>query len=153
MCASASGTTKIPIRQSRRSEGSSWGGQLLQPQPLLSRTPTFAQRDLAGMQKTLSALEARGLAVEIVHVGKRWQEDGVSFEVLHPPAIGPADKENARSLVLLVKHEDWSMLLTGDLEEEGHEASARAQGSSNRRANVVFLKYASKMQSVLVLAH
>lgn len=82
-------------------------------------TPTFAQRDLAGMQKTLAALESRGLAVEIVHEGQRWQENDVSFEVLHPPAVGPAGKENARSLVLLVKHMDWSMLLTGDLEEAG----------------------------------
>jgi competence protein ComEC len=82
-------------------------------------TPTFGQRDLPGMRKTLSALESRGLAVEVVSTGKRWDEDGVSFEVLHPPTVGPAKNENARSLVLLVKHGDWSMLLTGDLEGEG----------------------------------
>ena len=41
------------------------------------------------------------------------------MEVLHPPPIGPEGNENARSLVLLLKHEDWSMLLTGDLEKEG----------------------------------
>jgi competence protein ComEC len=82
-------------------------------------TPTFSQRELAGMQKTLSALEGRGLAVEIAHKGKQWQEGDVLFEVLHPPAVGPPGKENARSLVLLVKQGDWSMLLTGDLEDEG----------------------------------
>jgi competence protein ComEC len=43
----------------------------------------------------------------------------VSFSVLHPPARGPAGKENVRSLVLLVRHRSWSMLLTGDLEEAG----------------------------------
>ena len=48
-----------------------------------------------------------------------WQTDGVWFEVLHPPPIGPAGKENVRSLVLHVKHAEWTMLLTGDLEEAG----------------------------------
>ena len=84
-------------------------------------TPTFAERGSQGMQSTLSALEARGLQIETVHAGRRWQDDGVSFEVLHPPSVGPPGKENARSLVLLVMHADWSMLLTGDLEEAGLE--------------------------------
>jgi competence protein ComEC len=57
--------------------------------------------------------------MQIVHAGHRWQDDGVSFSVLHPPAVGPPGKENVRSLVLLVEHDDWSMLLTGDLEEAG----------------------------------
>ncbi len=82
-------------------------------------TPTFAQRELAGMQKTLAALEGRGLAIEIVHAGMRWEVDGVSLKVLHPPLVGPAGKENARSLVVHVVHADWSMLLTGDLEDPG----------------------------------
>lgn len=83
-------------------------------------TPTFAERNLPGMRKTLSALETHSLAVEIVHADKYWEEDGVSFEVLHPPAVGPiGPKENIRSLVLLVKHAGWSMLLTGDLEDAG----------------------------------
>ncbi|MBI2804790.1 MAG: DNA internalization-related competence protein ComEC/Rec2 [Planctomycetes bacterium] len=84
-------------------------------------TPTFAQRDLAGMQKTLSALQKRGIEIEIVHAGMTWESDGVSFEALHPPAVGPEGKENARSLVLLVRQADWSLLLTGDLEEAGLE--------------------------------
>ena len=83
------------------------------------RTPTFAERNLAGMRKALSAIESRGIPIEIVHRGQQWETDGVTFEVLHPPAVGPAGNENARSLVLLVKHADWSMLLTGDLEEAG----------------------------------
>lgn len=71
------------------------------------------------MQKTLSALEHRKIPLQIVHAGRGWQADAVSLEVLHPPPLGPAGKENARSLVLLVKYADWSMLLTGDLEEAG----------------------------------
>jgi competence protein ComEC len=82
-------------------------------------TPTFAERSLPAVRRTVSALEERAIAMEIVHAGQRWQTDDVSFEVLHPPAQGPAGKENVRSLVLLARHGDWSMLLTGDLEEAG----------------------------------
>jgi competence protein ComEC len=82
-------------------------------------TPTFAERSLPAVQKTVAALEARGIPMQIFQRGKRWEDEGVSFEVLHPPPIGPAGKENARSLVLHVKYADWTMLLTGDLEEAG----------------------------------
>ena len=82
-------------------------------------TPTFAERSLDAVQQTVSALERRALPMQIVHAGRGWQVDGVSFEVLHPPPVGPEGKENARSLVLLVKYADWSLLLTGDLEEAG----------------------------------
>jgi competence protein ComEC len=84
-------------------------------------TPTFAERNMAAVQKTVSVLETRRIPMQIVHAGKRWEDDGVSFEVLHPPHIGPPGKENVRSLVLHVMYADWSMLLTGDLEEEGLE--------------------------------
>lgn len=82
-------------------------------------TPTFAERELAAMKKALSALDAKGLAIEVVKRGQRWEVDGVSFEALHPPAVGPTKNENARSLVLYVSHAAGSILLTGDLEEEG----------------------------------
>src|SRR5439155_26542421 len=51
-------------------------------------TPTFAQRDLAGMRKTLSSLERRGIPLEIVYAGQAWESDGVRFRVLHPPMVG-----------------------------------------------------------------
>jgi competence protein ComEC len=82
-------------------------------------TPTFAERETGGMKEALAALEKRGLAIEVVKRGDRWDVDGVRFEALHPPAVGPTKNENARSLVLLVSHDDWSLLLTGDLEDEG----------------------------------
>ncbi len=82
-------------------------------------TPSFDQRELPAVRKTLTALEQRGIVLDVAHKGKSWEVDGVSFAVLHPPPVGPAGKENARSLVLHVKHAGWSMLLTGDLEEEG----------------------------------
>jgi competence protein ComEC len=49
----------------------------------------------------------------------RWELDGVAFEVLHPPAKGPDGIENERSLVLAVRHQDLTVLLTGDLEKAG----------------------------------
>ncbi|MSU77079.1 MAG: DNA internalization-related competence protein ComEC/Rec2 [Gemmataceae bacterium] len=82
-------------------------------------TPTFAERDSAGVRKTLAAIEKQHIDMKVVKVGSRWEVDGVAFRVLHPPAIGPAGNENSRSLVLHVTHADWSMLLTGDLEKEG----------------------------------
>jgi competence protein ComEC len=84
-------------------------------------TPTFAERPLAAMEQTLAALKARGIPSQIVRAGQSWQFDGVSFDVLHPPVVGPPGKENVRSLVLLVRYEDASVLLTGDLEEAGLE--------------------------------
>jgi competence protein ComEC len=95
-------------------------------------TPTFAERNMAAVQKTVEVLQTHGIPMQIVHTGKHWEEDGIAFRVLHPPLVGPAGKENVRSLVLLVttleepgargkERERWSMLLTGDLEEAGLE--------------------------------
>jgi competence protein ComEC len=82
-------------------------------------TPTFAERSLTAVQKTVAALESRNVDMQVVHAGKSWEVDGVAFAVLHPPPVGPAGKENVRSLVLHVTHGRFSMLLTGDLEEAG----------------------------------
>src|SRR5262249_21155062 len=49
----------------------------------------------------------------------------VTLEVLHPPAEGPEGNENARSLVLLVRHAGHAILLTGDLEGAGLERLLR----------------------------
>jgi competence protein ComEC len=43
----------------------------------------------------------------------------MTFEVLHPPPGGPSGNKNARSLVLLVRHEGHTVLLTGDMEGKG----------------------------------
>lgn len=82
-------------------------------------TPTFVGRTTPAVKKTLAALESRGIRIDVATRGMRWEVDGVQFEALHPPVKGPEGKENARSLVLRVRHGAWSMLLTGDLEEEG----------------------------------
>jgi competence protein ComEC len=57
--------------------------------------------------------------VRIVRAGDRLMAGDVSLEVLHPPAVGPEGNENARSLVIQVRHAGHSILLTGDLEGPG----------------------------------
>jgi len=82
-------------------------------------TPTFAQRDMNAVRLTLAAIDRHGIPLRIFSAGDRWESDGLAIEVLHPPAEGPDGKENARSMVLLLRHRGLSILLTGDLEEAG----------------------------------
>lgn len=82
-------------------------------------TPSFEDHGTPGVSATLRALKRPGLERRLVHAPTTWEVDGVYFEALHPPARGPAGIENVRSLVLLVRYDDFTMLLTGDLEEPG----------------------------------
>ncbi|HEY7422657.1 MAG TPA: ComEC/Rec2 family competence protein [Gemmataceae bacterium] len=82
-------------------------------------TPTFADKTTPGVQFTLNILRERGIPLRIVRAGDQLTAGDVALEVLHPPAVGPAGNENARSLVLKVRHAGHSILLTGDLEGEG----------------------------------
>jgi competence protein ComEC len=84
-------------------------------------TPTFADKTTAGVQHTLATLQRRGIPIRIVHAGDRLGAGKVHLDVLHPPAVGPQGNENARSMVLLVRHRGHSLLLTGDLEGPGLE--------------------------------
>jgi competence protein ComEC len=85
----------------------------------ITMTPTFANKQTPGVRVLLDDLAQRGIAVRIVQSGDRLVAGAVEMEVLHPPAEGVEGNENARSLVLLVKHEGHTMLLTGDLEGAG----------------------------------
>jgi competence protein ComEC len=85
----------------------------------VTSTPSFARRELAAVSHTLQELDRYGIPLRTIHAPDRWQVDGVSFTVLHPPAEGPTGIENVRSLVLLVEHEGLRLLLTGDLEGAG----------------------------------
>jgi competence protein ComEC len=86
---------------------------------LVSCTPTFADKDQPGVQHTLAVLERHAIPRRILRAGDRLTAGGVEVDVLHPPAAGPEGNENARSLVLLVRHAGHAMLLTGDLEGAG----------------------------------
>jgi competence protein ComEC len=82
-------------------------------------TPTFASKSEKGVSVTLEALRGHHVPVRIVQSGDRLIAGDVVMEVMHPPQIGPEGNENARSLVLLIRHEGHTILLTGDLEGPG----------------------------------
>ncbi len=84
-------------------------------------TPTFADKATPGVELTVATLQQHGIPVRIVRAGDRLAIGEVAMEVLHPPATGPDGNENARSLVMLVRHAGHSLLLTGDLEGLGLE--------------------------------
>jgi competence protein ComEC len=82
-------------------------------------TPSFADKETAAVRLTLDRLRERSIPMRIVKAGDRLTAGTVELRVLHPPAVGPPGNENARSLVLEVRHADYILLLTGDLEGEG----------------------------------
>lgn len=82
-------------------------------------TPSFADKPTPGVRHTLNELSRRAIPMRIVKAGDRLTAGDVVLRVLHPPAVGPAGNENARSLVLEVQHAGHTILLTGDLEGAG----------------------------------
>jgi competence protein ComEC len=84
-------------------------------------TPSFSEKEAPGVQYTLSALERFRIPVRTVRAGDQLSAGPVDIEVLHPPQVGPEGNENARSMVLLVRHLGHTLLLTGDLEGPGLE--------------------------------
>jgi competence protein ComEC len=83
----------------------------------LLTTATFARRTTLGVQHTLARLGR--IPHQILQAGDCLDGGTVQLEVLHPPHGWERGNENARSLVLLVTHGRHSILLTGDLEQEG----------------------------------
>jgi competence protein ComEC len=84
-------------------------------------TPTFDKKTTDGVKVTLAAIKEHGVPVRIVRAGDRLAAGEVGLRVLHPPPRGPEGRENFRSMVLLVRHEGHTILLTGDLEGPGME--------------------------------
>jgi competence protein ComEC len=82
-------------------------------------TPSFADKSSPGVEYVLAEIARHGIEVRIARTGDRFAAGELAIEVLHPPSIGPAGIENARSLVLLLHHAGHTILLTGDLEEPG----------------------------------
>jgi competence protein ComEC len=84
-------------------------------------TPTFDKKTTAGVKLTLAVLKKHAIPFRVVHAGDRLTTGEVHIDVLHPPSVGPEGSENARSMVLLVRHGGHALLLTGDLENPGLE--------------------------------
>jgi competence protein ComEC len=93
----------------------------------VSCTPTFQGRGNAAVCHTLAVLHKHRVPLRIVKAGDRLSAGAVTLDVLHPPAKGPTGNENARSMVLLVRHAGHAILLTGDLEGEGMARLLRAR--------------------------
>ncbi len=110
--------------------------------PLLDRftvgqvttTPSFEDKTAPGVLHTLDILRRRGVPRRTVRSGDVLNAGAVTFEVLHPPEQGPAGNENSRSLVLVVKHGSFSLLLTGDLEGLGAD---RVLGLPSRHVDLL----------------
>src|SRR5262249_1148413 len=85
----------------------------------VSWTPTFREKPTAAVREIVSALKKHDIPVRIVKAGTRLTAGEVELEVLHPPEQGPEGNENARSLVVLLRHAGYTILLTGDLEGPG----------------------------------
>ena len=95
-------------------------------------TPTFSNKTTPGVEAALAAFEQHQIALRIAVAGERFEAGGVTFDVLHPPAEGPAGNENTRSMVLLVRYGGHTVLLTGDLEGEGASGWVRVRGRFRR---------------------
>jgi competence protein ComEC len=92
----------------------------------ITLTPSFADRPSEAVRVTLRAIERHGIPTRVVRQGDVLTAHEVEMAVLHPPAAGPEGNENARSLVLHVRHRRRTILLTGDLEGPGLEKLLRS---------------------------
>jgi competence protein ComEC len=92
----------------------------------VTSTSTFADKSTPGVRETLAVLERFHIPLRTVKAGQRFlaqeaQDSAgvVEIEVLHPEGTKPEGKENFRSMVLVVRHADHRLMLTGDLEGPG----------------------------------
>jgi len=91
------------------------------PVARITVTPSFSNKSTPGVEAVLAAFQRRGIALRVAAVGERFEAGALAIDVLHPPMEGPGrpEDENPRSMVLLLRHGERTVLLTGDLEGEG----------------------------------
>lgn len=82
---------------------------------------------------------ARNISVRTIQAGDFWENNGAKFWCLNPADVTAGG--NAASMVLYMEYQDFSMLLTGDLEGEG-EKSVAALLRSNAITGISVLKVA-----------
>jgi competence protein ComEC len=85
----------------------------------VSITPSFFDKPSPGVREVERELLRRGTPTRRIAAGTRLSAGAVEIDVLHPPADGPPGPENARSLVLAVRHAGHCIMLTGDLDLAG----------------------------------
>lgn len=86
---------------------------------------SFAERKTSAIAHTLDELDRRKIPLTKVGAGDRLMAADVTIDVLHPPRGWVGRTTNEQSVVLLIRHADRSLLLTGDLEGEGLAALLR----------------------------
>lgn len=82
---------------------------------------------------------ARNISVRTIQAGDFWENNGAKFWCLNPADVTASG--NAASIVLYMEYQDFSMLLTGDL-EGGGEKSVAALLRSNAITGISVLKVA-----------
>ncbi len=83
--------------------------------------------------------QARSISVRTIQVGDSWENNGARFWCLNP--TDAMENGNAASMVLYMEYQDFSMLLTGDLEGEG-EKNVAVLLRANAITDVSILKVA-----------
>lgn len=83
--------------------------------------------------------QARNISVRTIQAGDFWENNGTKFWCLNPADV--TESGNAASVVLYMEYQNFSMLLTGDLEGEG-EKSVAALLRSNAITGISVLKVA-----------
>lgn len=72
---------------------------------------------VSGLAPEHRLLVHEGVAASVCEAGRRWDWDGVAFEILHPaPDEVPFSRDNDNSCVLRVSAAGGSLLLAGDIE-------------------------------------
>lgn len=83
--------------------------------------------------------QVRKISVRTIQAGDFWENNGARFWCLNP--TDAVEGSNAASMVLYMEYQDFSMLLTGDLEGEG-EKNVAALLRANAITDVSVLKVA-----------
>lgn len=80
----------------------------------------------SGFAELVLLAEHREIPILWMEEGMTWENAEVSVQCLHPGPDSTLAEGNANSMVLYFTYGDFSMLLTGDVEEEGEEELLQA---------------------------
>lgn len=103
--------------------------------------PCTAKGEAEMFEGILEAAAAREIPVLWLEEGMTWESNGVKAVCLHPDGDFFTENANAASMVVYLTYGEFSMLLTGDVEEEG-EAALLAALKERQMENVTVLKVA-----------
>ncbi|MBO5165540.1 MAG: ComEC/Rec2 family competence protein [Lachnospiraceae bacterium] len=94
-----------------------------------------------GFADILQLAEVKGIPVFWLEAGMQWRNGDVFAQCLHPAEDFKTEDENAASQVLYITYGSFSLLLTGDVEEDG-ETALLAELKRQDIENVTILKVA-----------